>query len=101
MTSNQSLITMPNEQTLTQSDEAAAKQRVPGVFDIAFLSNMDNITELLLIRHGQQEYDMNGPVSELMDPPLSALGRTQARLVGEALSTEHIDVVYASPLQRA
>ncbi|MDP9238495.1 MAG: histidine phosphatase family protein [Chloroflexota bacterium] len=90
-----------NEQTLSQSDEAAAKQRVPGVFDIAFLSNIDNVTELLLIRHGQQEYDMNSPVSELLDPPLSALGRTQARLVGEALSTSRIDIVYASPLQRA
>lgn len=90
-----------NERTLSQTDEAAAKQRVPGVFDIAFLSNVENVTELLLIRHGQQEYDMNGPVSELLDPPLSALGRTQAKLVGEALSTERIDVVYASPLQRA
>ena len=41
------------------------------------------------------------PSRELIDPPLSALGRTQAQLVGEALSTEKIDAVYASPLQRA
>ncbi len=90
-----------NEQTLEAADVRAAKQRIPGSFDLAFLSNTENVTELLLVRHGQQEYDVNGPVSEMLDPPLSALGRTQARLVGEALSTERIDVVYASPLQRA
>ena len=73
----------------------------PASFDLAFLSNVENVTELLLVRHGQQEYDVNGPVSELIDPPLSELGRTQAQLVGEALSTERIDAVYASPLQRA
>jgi broad specificity phosphatase PhoE len=90
-----------NEAAARASDERAARQRVPGSFDLAFLSNTENVTELLLIRHGQQEYDVNGPVSELLDPPLSELGRTQARLVGMALSTERIDHVYASPLQRA
>jgi broad specificity phosphatase PhoE len=90
-----------NEQALRESDERSARQRVPGSFDVAFLSNTEHVTELILVRHGQQEYDVNGPVSELMDPPLSALGREQARLVGAALSTERIDAVYASPLQRA
>lgn len=90
-----------NEQALREADEQSARQRIPGPFDIAFLSNTENVTELLLVRHGQQEYDVNGPVSELLDPPLSALGREQACLVGAALSTERIDAVYASPLQRA
>ncbi len=90
-----------NEAVAASDDVRAAKQRVPGSFDLAFLSNVENVTELWLVRHGQQEYDVNGPVSELIDPPLSALGRTQAQLVGEALSTEKIDAVYASPLQRA
>lgn len=90
-----------NEQVLGEADARAATQRIPGSFDTAFLSNREDVTELLLIRHGQQEYDINGPVSGFIDPPLSALGRTQARLVGEALSTERIDAIYASPLQRA
>ena len=90
-----------NEAAARASDERAARLRVPGSFDLAFLSDTEGVTELLLIRHGQQEYDVNGPVSELLDPPLSELGRTQARLVGMALSTERIDHVYASPLQRA
>jgi broad specificity phosphatase PhoE len=37
----------------------------------------------------------------MIDPPLSELGESQARLVGMALSTERIDAVYASPLRRA
>ena len=90
-----------NEQALRRADEQSARQRTPGPFDIAFLSNTENVTELLLVRHGQQDIDVNGPVSGLLDPPLSALGREQARLVGAALSTERIDAVYASPLQRA
>jgi len=90
-----------NDEALQAADVRAAKQRVPGAFDLAFLSGVEDVTEILLIRHGQQEYDANGPVSQLLDPPLSALGRSQARLVGERLSTERIDLVYASPLQRA
>jgi len=90
-----------NEAVAASDDVRAAKQRVPGSFDLAFLSNVENVTEVLLVRHGQQEFDPNGPVAQLLDPPLSALGRSQARLVGEALSTQKVDAVYASPLQRA
>ena len=82
-------------------DEQAARQRMPAPFDIAFLSGRDDVTELLLVRHGQQDYDPGGPVSQIIDPPLSDLGRTQARLVGEWFSTQRIDHVYASPLRRA
>jgi len=90
---------------MADASESAAEETVrrvvPGPFDIAFLSNLEHVTEVLLVRHGQQEMDLTGPVAGLIDPPLSALGREQARLVGAALSTEHIDAVYASPLRRA
>lgn len=98
---SESLEQQADEQVLRASDERSARQRVPGAFDLAFLSNTEGVTEIILVRHGQQEYDVNGPVSEMLDPPLSALGREQARLVGAALSTERIDAVYASPLRRA
>lgn len=90
-----------NEAVIAESERRAARQRAPGAFDIAFLSAEDHITELILVRHGQQTYDPNGPVGQLIDPPLSELGQNQARLVGMALSTERIDAVYASPLRRA
>jgi broad specificity phosphatase PhoE len=90
-----------NEEVIEEVQARAARQRIPGAFDIAFLSDMEDVTQLLLVRHGQQTYDPTGPVAQMMDPPLSELGESQAKLVGMALSTQPIDHVYASPLQRA
>jgi probable phosphoglycerate mutase len=52
--------------------------------------------ELVLIRHGL-------PVrsQETSDPPLSAVGRHQARRVGERLLEERFDAVFASTMLRA
>ncbi len=90
-----------NQEAAARADARGAAQRIPGSFDIAFLSGAENVTELLLVRHGQQDFDPAGPVAQLLDPPLSTLGEQQARLVGAHLSTQRIDVVYASPLKRA
>ena len=79
----------------------AETARPPSVFDRAFLTDAEDVTELLLIRHGQQVIDPNAAVSELFDPPLSEQGRLQAKLLGEAYSTKHIDAIVSSPLQRA
>jgi broad specificity phosphatase PhoE len=90
-----------DNEVITKVEEQAARQRIPGPFDIAFLSGREDITELLLIRHGQQAITENMSVGEFTDPPLSELGESQARLVGLRFSTERIDHVYASPLKRA
>src|SRR3990172_2782296 len=90
-----------NAEIAASVEERAARQRIPGAFDIAFLSGREDITELLLVRHGQQEINDGMSVGEFTDPPLSALGESQARLVGMRMSTERIDAVYASPLRRA
>ncbi len=82
-------------------EDRASRQRIPGPFDIAFLSGREDITELLLVRHGQQEINDGMSVGEFTDPPLSQLGESQARLIGMRLSTERVDAVYASPLRRA
>ncbi len=67
----------------------------------AFLFGLDGVTEVLLIRHAQQDRDLNGPVGGFRDPPLSEQGREQARMLGEALSTVHLDAVFSSGLKRA
>jgi broad specificity phosphatase PhoE len=90
-----------DEQALRRIDERAARTRIPAVFEQAFLSGAEDVTQVLLVRHGQQDFDRLGPVGDMIDPPLSDLGRSQAKLVGMHLSTERIDHVYASPLQRA
>jgi broad specificity phosphatase PhoE len=75
--------------------------REPGVFDQTFLMGVEGVTEVLLIRHGQQDADFYGPVGGVIDPPLSEHGRAQASLLGQALSTVHLDAIFASPLRRA
>ncbi len=75
--------------------------RPPSTFDQAFLTGVEDVTEMLLIRHAQQQFDPDGTAGELVDPPLSEHGRLQARLLGEALSTLHLDAVLSSPLRRA
>lgn len=77
------------------------RSREPGVFDQAFLMGVEGVTEVLLIRHGQQDADFYGPVGDVVDPPLSEHGRAQAALLGRALSTVHLDEIFVSPLKRA
>ncbi len=77
--------------------------RLPSVFDSAFLTDVHDATELVLVRHGQQDLPPmgTGPIGSHVDPPLSAIGKEQARLVGERFKGERVDTVYASNLQRA
>lgn len=56
-------------------------------------------TRLLLVRHGQSEWNADGRWQGQADPPLTDLGRLQAREAARALGT--VDAVWASDLQRA
>jgi broad specificity phosphatase PhoE len=56
---------------------------------------------LLLVRHGESEWNASGRLQGQADPPLSALGRHQAAHMAARLVDEEIDVIVASDLQRA
>jgi probable phosphoglycerate mutase len=60
--------------------------------------------DLFLVRHGESEAYLEGRPFPLVDghgdPPLSAEGREQARVVGARLATAGIDAVYVSTLRR-
>jgi len=77
--------------------------RPPQVFDRAFLTGVEGVTELIFVRHGEQHIadPRNGPIGDTFDPPLSERGEQQAQKVGERLSVDRVDAVYASPLKRA
>lgn len=77
--------------------------RPPTPLDRAFLTNVEDVTEIILVRHGQQVWPdpATSKVSEWVDPPLSQTGRRQAQAVGLALSSRPIDAVYSSRLVRA
>jgi 2,3-bisphosphoglycerate-dependent phosphoglycerate mutase len=58
---------------------------------------------LILVRHGQSEGNLHDIFTGWDDRPLTALGKTEARYVGSQLKSEglHIDIAFASALQRA
>jgi broad specificity phosphatase PhoE len=85
------------------SQPTGATARPPAIFDRAFLTGMEDVTQVILVRHGEQyvpDY-RSGPVGDTFDPPLSERGERQAELVGLRFSTQRIDRVYSSPLRRA
>ena len=56
-------------------------------------------TRVLLVRHGQSEWNAEGRWQGQADPPLSGLGRRQAREAAMLVGT--VDAIWASDLQRA
>lgn len=56
---------------------------------------------LLLVRHGQTEYNLVGRMQGQLDTPLSEVGRAQAAQVARGLADWPIGTVVSSDLQRA
>jgi 2,3-bisphosphoglycerate-dependent phosphoglycerate mutase len=59
------------------------------------------MTRLLLVRHGQTQWNREGRWQGQADPPLNALGQRQARRAAVELGRAHLDHLYSSDLRRA
>ena len=59
------------------------------------------MTELIVIRHGETDWNRQHRFQGHIDVPLNDTGLRQAELLGERLAGEPIDVLVASDLQRA
>jgi broad specificity phosphatase PhoE len=57
-------------------------------------------TKLLIVRHGESVWSMEGRVQGQADPQLSPLGCRQAQALAEALRERRLAAVYTSPLLR-
>lgn len=68
-------------------------------FSHAFLDGHQDVTELVLIRHGQAISD--GKLPDLIDPSLTEVGRLQAESLAERLGDQEFAAIYASPMKRA
>ena len=58
-------------------------------------------TTILLVRHGETDWNLEHRVQGHSDRPLNDTGRAQARDLADQLANERIDAVYASDLMRA
>jgi uncharacterized phosphatase len=59
------------------------------------------MTELILVRHGETDWNRDGRYQGHADPPLNAAGRDQALELARELADTSFDVVYTSDLKRA
>jgi broad specificity phosphatase PhoE len=59
------------------------------------------MTTLLLVRHGETDWNADGRLQGQTDRPLSDFGRRQARQLAEELADEELEAIYSSDLVRA
>lgn len=56
---------------------------------------------LIIVRHGETDWNRECRYQGRMDIPLNENGRRQAHLLAKALSCEEISLIFSSPLKRA
>ena len=64
------------------------------------VEGISGVTRLYLVRHGATQLSAEDRFAGSVDVQLSDQGREQAAALGDRLSGEHLDVVYASPMSR-
>jgi 2,3-bisphosphoglycerate-dependent phosphoglycerate mutase len=57
--------------------------------------------QLVLVRHGQSQWNLENRFTGWVDVPLSEKGREEARLAGQTLKGLHFDQAFTSKLKRA
>jgi len=79
-----------------------ASRRVRSIdLENPFIESFEGMCEILLVRHGEQQFFDNIPLGQAYDAPLSSLGRRQAEAVGQRLAPARLGRVYSSDMVRA
>jgi broad specificity phosphatase PhoE len=72
-----------------------------GAFQSWSLLEVFNVLEILLIRHGQTDWNRDRRIMGRKPVPLNKTGRAEARALAKALKGVPIDAIYTSPVLRA
>ncbi|MES4791925.1 MAG: hypothetical protein C4321_02075 [Chloroflexota bacterium] len=64
-----------------------------------FVESFEGMVEILLIRHGEQQFFANIPLGQAYDAPLSELGQKQAQAVALRLAPARLGRVYTSDMR--
>jgi probable phosphoglycerate mutase len=59
------------------------------------------VARIVLVRHGETDWNLERRYQGHLDPPLNAAGRAQSEELAELLAAERIDAIYSSDLRRA
>jgi broad specificity phosphatase PhoE len=59
------------------------------------------VTRILLVRHGETDWNLDRRLQGHSDRPLNDTGREQARALAEEVAREPLEAIYASDLSRA
>ena len=59
------------------------------------------MTDIIIIRHGETNWNVEGRYQGQADPPLNNRGLDQAHKVAELLVACNLELIYSSPLKRA
>lgn len=62
---------------------------------------MTDYTDILIIRHGQTDWNKQKKLQGHSDIPLNEEGRKQAETLARILKNQHLDAIYSSDLKRA
>ena len=62
---------------------------------------MRNVPKLILLRHGQSDWNQKNRFTGWVDVPLSEAGIAEAKRAGDILSQKEIDVIFVSSLIRS
>ena len=62
---------------------------------------VDSVSKLIMVRHGQSQWNLENRFTGWMDVPLSTKGIEEAISAGKKLKTEEFDTIYVSHMLRA
>ncbi len=68
--------------------------------DESAMSGLDEVTQLVCVRHGLTNWNAEGRIQGQLDIPLNPQGEAQAQALADALQEEAVDQVFCSDLQR-